>query len=100
MAGFDIEPFLLQGINLGITAIIKTVPGGSPAITAGCDAGELACKMGCVIFPKLRDGSLTQEEFTAIVGEFKAGVPAATFAVALAALKSAIDRTIGGSFKL
>ncbi len=95
----NIEPFLLEGLNIGIGMITKSIPGGSPALAAGCDAGELASRMGVVIFPKLKDGSLTQEEFNAIAAEFKAGVPASTFAIALAALKSSVDRVIGGSLR-
>lgn len=97
---FDIEPFLLDGFNLGISAFTNALPGGNAGLEAGCDALELAGKMAVVIAPRLRDGKLSKEEAEAILGEFKQDVPAGTFILALSALKSTLDRVVGGSFGL
>lgn len=92
---FDIEPFLRQGINLGLSALTKAIPGGSLAFASACDALELAGKIMLAIVPKIRDGNLTDKEMEEIYMSFKANVPAGTFAMALKIVKSALDRVIG-----
>jgi hypothetical protein len=96
---FDIEPFLRQGINLGIGMLIKAVPGGSVAFGAGCDALELAAKMILAVVPRIRDGNLSPDDEDAILNQFKSNVPVGTWNMALAVVKSALDRVIGGSSK-
>jgi len=92
---FDIEPFLRQGINLGLGMLVKAVPGGSVAYAAACDALELAAKMILAIVPRLRDGNMSVEDEDAILEAFKANVPAGVFTMALKIVKSALDRVIG-----
>lgn len=92
---FDIEPFLRQGINLGLGMLIKAVPGGSAVFGTACDGLELGAKMILAVVPKIRDGSLTVEEEDEILASFKANVPAGTYDMALKIVKSALDRVIG-----
>ncbi len=98
--GMNLEPLLVQGLNLCIKFLTKSVPGGKVAFAACCDAGELAGKMLVVICPKIKDESLTEAELESILAEFKADVPQGTWNVALAAVRSALDRLVGGAASL
>ncbi len=89
-------PFVTQGLNLGLDVLTNAIPGGSKGREVACDAGELASRMGLEIFPKLRDGRLTNEERDAILAKFQENVPIETWTIAVAALKSGLDRVIGG----
>jgi hypothetical protein len=91
----NIIPFLVQGINLGLGILAKSVPGGSVAFSTACDALELGAKMLLAIVPKVRDGNLSSDEFDGIVKSFKTDIPEGTFTMALKIVKSALDRVIG-----
>ncbi len=95
----EFEKIILAGFNAGAGLITNCLPGGKMAADTAIDGALLACKMGEVVLPKLKDG-LTPEEVNEIIQAFKANVPETTWHLALDVMHSMIKTAGFGALKL